>query len=478
MNSKITFPELIELIAESTNTSKRMSELFLKELFATVSQALIDGESVRIKNLGQFKLETVKPRKSVSVNTGKVVEIPSHNRLVFVPAKVLSDKINEPFAHFDTVVLDDAVTDEMLAAVSGDVADDEVTVVAPVAAPLMTPPVAQEEVEAEEPAGNEEVADAPVDEEPVVQGPPPFMPFKSEPEVTPPVVEPEEEQIEIPQIPSPEELEEDEPEQQEELAEMPVEEPEEEQPEAEPTPEVDDEEPAEEPVEEPAEVEDDDEPVGEPVYENEPYAAGPSIVEIEREKRDIAHRSLVKGLLFGAGAMLAVVLIALGAYWLGARQCSHEGGDAAAPAGENAAAPAVAPAGPDTIIYADDESQNAGMETAVSGDVQEADQVSEPEPEPKEHKVVTDVCTEDMPLTRLAKKHYGKNDFWVYIYEENKKIIDNPNRIKSGTVVVIPPAEKYGIDADDSHSVSKAEKKSKELFTHFANEELRSSHHD
>ncbi|MBQ0068495.1 MAG: HU family DNA-binding protein, partial [Bacteroidales bacterium] len=107
MDNKITFPELIELVAQSTNTSKRMSELFLKELFATISQSLINGDSVKIKNLGTFKVEDVKPRKSVSVNTGQEVEIPSHKRLTFTPAKSLADSINEPFAHFETVMLSD-----------------------------------------------------------------------------------------------------------------------------------------------------------------------------------------------------------------------------------------------------------------------------------------------------------------------------------------------------------------------------------
>ncbi|UKI44560.1 MAG: hypothetical protein L6U16_03155 [Porphyromonadaceae bacterium] len=47
MNNKVTFPELVEQVAQYANTSKRMSELFLKELFATISLSLIDGESVK-----------------------------------------------------------------------------------------------------------------------------------------------------------------------------------------------------------------------------------------------------------------------------------------------------------------------------------------------------------------------------------------------------------------------------------------------
>ena len=57
MNSKLTFVELVDLVAQSANTSKRVSELFLKELVAQVSQALIEGEEVTVKGLGHFAVE-------------------------------------------------------------------------------------------------------------------------------------------------------------------------------------------------------------------------------------------------------------------------------------------------------------------------------------------------------------------------------------------------------------------------------------
>ena len=113
MNAKITFPEIVDLIAESTSTTKRVCELFLRELFATVSQSLIDGEDVKIKGVGTFKVTRVKPRKSVSVNTGGSIEISGHKKLTFTPDKSLSEAVNQPFAQFETVFLDDAVTDDV-----------------------------------------------------------------------------------------------------------------------------------------------------------------------------------------------------------------------------------------------------------------------------------------------------------------------------------------------------------------------------
>lgn len=70
-------------------------------------------------------------------------------------------------------------------------------------------------------------------------------------------------------------------------------------------------------------------------------------------------------------------------------------------------------------------------------------------------------------LTKMAKKHYGVEEFWVYIYEENKDIIKNPNQLPAGFRVVIPPASKYGIDPTDPTSVERAKNRSHELNKQF-----------
>ncbi|MGN0212922.1 MAG: HU family DNA-binding protein, partial [Muribaculaceae bacterium] len=114
MNAKMTFPELVEAVAAATSSPKRVSEIFLKELFATVADTLRSGENVRVRNLGLFKLTNVESRKSVNVNTGEEMEIPSHRKVTFVPEKSLADAINMPFASFETVVLEDDLTEDDL----------------------------------------------------------------------------------------------------------------------------------------------------------------------------------------------------------------------------------------------------------------------------------------------------------------------------------------------------------------------------
>lgn len=81
----------------------------------------------------------------------------------------------------------------------------------------------------------------------------------------------------------------------------------------------------------------------------------------------------------------------------------------------------------------------------------------------KAPEIVTDTVGGRRYLSVIARQHYGKDIFWVYIYEENKDRISNPNNVPEGLVVVIPPAEKYNIDPASKESVHAAERKANEI---------------
>lgn len=100
MNNKITFPRLAAMLADKSGRSKRFAEDFLREFFSLVSETLEIGESVKIKDIGSFRLSYVEPRKSVDVTTGLPMEISGHTKVVFTPAKELAEKINSPFEAF------------------------------------------------------------------------------------------------------------------------------------------------------------------------------------------------------------------------------------------------------------------------------------------------------------------------------------------------------------------------------------------
>lgn len=93
-----------------------------------------------------------------------------------------------------------------------------------------------------------------------------------------------------------------------------------------------------------------------------------------------------------------------------------------------------------------------------------ADSVEEKTDSIKNFNIITDTVGRTRFLTTMARKYYGEMSFWVYIYEENKEILGNPNRIKPGTIVVIPDAKKYGIDKNDSLCIERSKLKAIEIY--------------
>ncbi|MDR0508000.1 MAG: HU family DNA-binding protein [Dysgonamonadaceae bacterium] len=105
MNEKINIQELITLLAQKSNIARKEAESFLKEFFDTVSEALLEEQLVKIKNLGTFKLAPVSERESVDVASGERVLIPAHYKITFTPDSSLAQSINEPFSYFEPVEL-------------------------------------------------------------------------------------------------------------------------------------------------------------------------------------------------------------------------------------------------------------------------------------------------------------------------------------------------------------------------------------
>lgn len=112
MNERLTLQDLVDLLAEKQGGTKKDSEAFLRELFAVITENIENNESVKIKDFGVFKLVKVNARRSVDVNTGESIEIPSHYKLSFIPDKSLKEAVNRPFAHFESVILEDGVVFE------------------------------------------------------------------------------------------------------------------------------------------------------------------------------------------------------------------------------------------------------------------------------------------------------------------------------------------------------------------------------
>lgn len=461
MNNKVTFPELVEQVAQYANTSKRMSELFLKELFATISQSLIDGESVKVKGIGTFKLTEVSPRKSVDVNTGEEIEIPGHKKLSFAPDKDMAEAINQPFMHFETEILDDDVTDDQLAAIDAGVPTEAPAEVAP----------AEEETD-DTTATEPPAAEAPVAAEEEVVMPPVFVA---------PVEEPESEEAET-EAEAPVDPSEEVPAEEETPAEVPAQEP------------ID--EPEESVSEEESEIEEEAEPeaVAEPEAEaevaeaeGEPEAESEMVSEEladervgqEIDKRRITRRSLLEGFVVGVVTTLIVTLFAYRLYLMKGYEATpadeepfveHVSTDSVsspeqALAENSTEADADKQKADEDQKKADEEKQKAEEEKKKAEEEKQKTEVAKPTTA-NVAAGTTDTIKPGTNLYRMSRKHYGSDKFWVYIYEENKAKYPNPNTIPVGAVLRIPQLEKYGAKAGDPASIAAAKKKQGEIFNH------------
>ena len=410
MNSKVTFPELVDAVAAATECPKRVSELFLKELFTVISEALRNGESVRVRGLGLFKLTNVEARKSVNVNTGEEMEIPSHRKVSFVPEKALADAINSPFVGFETVVLDDDLSEEDIQLMASvDDFDTEEQVAPPVFSPGKNRTVVEEPTEQPMP-------------EPTVQP------------VVEPVVEPTEQQ---------------------------------------------------EPITEKQELTTDTEDMKEPLKTNEDTDVQYNIITPETKPTEVEDYNIpedddeefiterkpitsekgndgfMRGFIWGAVTMFVFYLIVGGGYFMYQHIQNQEIIDTAR--GTDSIDAEATP----EDVYEAPAVPTADEAPATEPQKPEAEKpAAEPEKpaaQPKTAEPVYDTVTERQFLTKIAAKHYGNADFWVYIYEENRSIIKNPNTIAPGTKVVIPPASKYGIDKNNPESLRAARKKIQEI---------------
>lgn len=103
---------------------------------------------------------------------------------------------------------------------------------------------------------------------------------------------------------------------------------------------------------------------------------------------------------------------------------------------------------------------NAAPSSAPVDEKKETIQVAE-----ETTKVVTDKIRSGYLMTGMAQKHYGNRTFWVYIYQENKAKIKNPNNLHAGLELVIPSPGKYGIDSKSETSLKKAEALEREILS-------------
>ena len=113
-------------LAKQHNLSADDAAAFVDAFFDIISSELKNGNQVKIKGLGTFKVQAVKPRESVNVNTGERVLIEGHDKISFTPDTVMKELVNKPFSQFETVVINDGVDTEELERIPAEDSSDVV----------------------------------------------------------------------------------------------------------------------------------------------------------------------------------------------------------------------------------------------------------------------------------------------------------------------------------------------------------------
>ena len=390
MNEKITLQDLVELLSEKNDMTKKNADAFLRCMFDLIEEALTNEKYVKIKGLGTFKLTEVDSRESMNVNTGERIEIQGHTKISFTPDTTMKELINKPFSHFETVILNDGVELE-------DTPFDIEPKVEEMADEMVEKIIEEPQVEVEPVVEDKvEVAEEPV-VSPVVDEPIPVEEVSESVEEEPKEVEAA--VVEEPEVPESVVIE-----------------------------------------EKPVEVEEKVEPVEEEISEEvsipeEKVEEKPEIVVPEAPRSE--NKTTFKVLI---GIIVVLLLIILfGVYWIFFRQEKVDTNwEYTAPVKETASVVQVEEqqaVKEDTLLVSED--------TMVVQPVQEEQTMVLPEDVVYEitGTITTLTLEPGQTLVKLALKYYGSKNFWPYIVQHNPDVIKDADRVPKGATIKIPKLE-------------------------------------
>lgn len=434
MNNRLTIQDLAGLLADHTGKDKNVTERFLREFIAIVSEGVFADKIVKIKGLGTFKIIAVEKRESIHVNTGERFLIPAHYKFSFLPDKELKELVNKPFSFFETTEIGEDVDfsdmDVSEDTEEKETEDESVEEVMP-EEQLLSPPVTESSEETEE--------ELPVVEEETIV----------EDETTL-----EEEAITEP-------IEETIPENKEEAADSTV-------------AAAEDALIAEEPVVEESAME-------EPIVQE---SAIEEILEDAAVKEEIAPEEVIpettvseetavqpeepassKKIILNSRTLIisAIVLLLVGiniGLYLNREFFKKE--EVELPVAEDENIAVATPS--DSLNLAKQAVENdkdtiqkhsATDTVAPASGIPAKEEKAPVATSSKKEIGVVKIASGDR-LTLISLKYYGHKIFWVYLYEYNKDAIKDPNNVPIGTVIRVPAPELYGINAQSRSSIEKA----------------------
>jgi DNA-binding protein HU-beta len=87
--------DIARIIAQETNMTIKKADLAISVLLDVVTDALNNGEEIKINGFGKWLTYESKPRNGVNPQTKESILIPASNRVKFIPSKVLKNLVKE-----------------------------------------------------------------------------------------------------------------------------------------------------------------------------------------------------------------------------------------------------------------------------------------------------------------------------------------------------------------------------------------------
>ena len=95
MSKTLTRSDLSEAVYREVGLSRTESADLVESILAHLSNALVEGDTVKISSFGTFSVREKGARMGRNPKTGEEVPIEPRRVLVFRPSHILKDRINE-----------------------------------------------------------------------------------------------------------------------------------------------------------------------------------------------------------------------------------------------------------------------------------------------------------------------------------------------------------------------------------------------
>ena len=90
----MTKTDLVNVIAQDAELTKKQAEAALNAALAAVADALKNGDKVQLFGFGNFEVKAVAARDGRNPKTGETIKIAASKKVSFSPAKALKDQVN------------------------------------------------------------------------------------------------------------------------------------------------------------------------------------------------------------------------------------------------------------------------------------------------------------------------------------------------------------------------------------------------